>query len=73
MGAHSDKHLLYCDWNKRDSLLVSKEQFTSDLLQNYTAMSAFGIRRKEAPFFLPPYEWVQRQYCRAGPANSVCN
>ncbi|HEY4149580.1 MAG TPA: glycoside hydrolase family 9 protein, partial [Chitinophagaceae bacterium] len=57
LGPHSDKHLLYCDWNKRDSLLVSKKQFTNDLLQNYTAMSAFGIRRKDAPFFLPPYEW----------------
>ena len=27
LGAHSDKHLLYCDWNKRDSLFVTKEQF----------------------------------------------
>ena len=31
VGAHSDKHLLYCDWVKRDSLLVTKEEFSKDL------------------------------------------
>jgi endoglucanase len=57
LGAHSDQHLLYCDWTKRDSLLVNKKQFTSDLLRNYAAMQKFGIQKKSAPFFLPPYEW----------------
>ena len=57
LGAHSDKHLLYCDWNKRDSLLVSKKGFTEDLKRNYAAMQRFGISKKDAPYFLPPYEW----------------
>jgi peptidoglycan/xylan/chitin deacetylase (PgdA/CDA1 family) len=57
LGAHSDEHLLYCDWTKRDSLLVSKKQFTSDLLKNYSAMEKFGIQKQDAHFFLPPYEW----------------
>lgn len=57
IGAHSDKHLLYADWNKRDSLLVTKEQFKKDLLQNYTEMKQFGISKSKAVFFLPPYEW----------------
>ena len=57
MGAHSDDHLLYADWSKRDSLLVTKSQFTIDLLANYKAMNAYGIKKKEAPYFLPPYEW----------------
>ncbi|HUP12378.1 MAG TPA: glycoside hydrolase family 9 protein, partial [Niastella sp.] len=57
LGPHSDAHLLYCDWSKRDSLLVSKKQFTHDLANNYTAMKAYGITSKQAPFFLPPYEW----------------
>ncbi len=57
LGAHSDQHLLYCDWSKRDSLLVSQKQFTDDLLRNYAAMKTFGIEKKEAPCFLPPYEW----------------
>ena len=57
LGPHSDSHLLYCDWNKRDSLLVTRDQFDKDLLQNYSEMARFGIHRKDAPFFLPPYEW----------------
>ena len=57
LGAHSDKHLLYADWNKRDSLLVTKQQFKKDLLQNYAEMKRFGINQTNATFFLPPYEW----------------
>jgi peptidoglycan/xylan/chitin deacetylase (PgdA/CDA1 family) len=57
IGPHSDKHLLYCDWTKRDSLLVSKEVFSNDLLKNYNMMSRFGLNRGDAPYFLPPYEW----------------
>lgn len=56
-GAHSDKHLLYCDWGKRDSLLVSKQQFRFDLADNYTAMAGNHINVTKAGFFLPPYEW----------------
>jgi peptidoglycan/xylan/chitin deacetylase (PgdA/CDA1 family) len=48
---------LYCDWTKRDSLLVTKDQFARDLLDNYKEMEKFGIRQKDAQFFLPPYEW----------------
>lgn len=57
LGAHSDEHLLYCDWLNRDSLLVSKSQFAGDLLANYEKMKRFGVKKKDAPFFLPPYEW----------------
>ena len=57
LGAHSDKHLLYCDWSKRDSLLVSKQAFTDDLLQNYAEVKKFGVKKQDAKFFLPPYEW----------------
>jgi endoglucanase len=61
LGAHSDSHLLYNDWNKRDSLLVSEFQFKSDLLWNYSAMERFGIRIDSAKYFLPPYEWYNQQ------------
>ena len=57
LGAHSNEHLLYCDWTKRDSLLVTHEQFNNDLLQNYSAMKQYGINKADAPYFLPPYEW----------------
>jgi endoglucanase len=61
LGPHSDKHLLYASWTNRDSLVVSKEEFTSDLINNYNEMAAFGIDKKEAPFFMPPYEWYNQQ------------
>ncbi len=57
LGAHSDQHLLYCDWTKRDSLLVTKDQFRFDLADNYTAMARQGIDVKMAKYYLPPYEW----------------
>ena len=57
LGAHSDKHLLYCDWDKRDSLLVTKDRFITDLADNYASMEAQGIDDEKAKFFLPPYEW----------------
>jgi endoglucanase len=57
LGPHSDRHLLYCSWTNRDSLLESRDQFTKDLLANYTAMEKFGIKKKNARYFIPPYEW----------------
>lgn len=60
LGAHSDNHLLYCDWNNRDSLLVSREQFFDDLKNNYAIMKQFGIYKFQARYFLPPFEWYNR-------------
>lgn len=60
LGPHSNAHLLYADWTKRDSLLVSKAQFTTDLTANYKAMAAFGVKKSEASYFLPPYEWYNQ-------------
>ncbi|MBL7759831.1 MAG: glycoside hydrolase family 9 protein [Sediminibacterium sp.] len=57
LGPHSDQHLLYADWNKRDSLLVSYTQFNNDLNQNFNAMKAFGIQPERVRYFIPPYEW----------------
>ena len=37
--------------------MVTKEEFSSDLQHSYTAMNGFGITKKTASFFLPPYEW----------------
>jgi len=57
LGPHSDKHLLYCAWEKRDSLLVSKQEFITDLENNYDAMKMHDIKRKDASVFMPPFEW----------------
>lgn len=60
LGAHSDEHLLYCDWQERDKLLISREKFEGDLNNNYAAMRVFGITKNKTRFFLPPYEWYNR-------------
>ena len=64
LGPHSDRHLLYAGWSRRDSLLVSREEFLSDLSANYAAMEPFGISKERAPYFLPPYEWYNREVAR---------
>ena len=61
LGPHSNAHLLYNDWAKRDSLLVSELQFKTDLMSNFGAMEKFGIRMEDAKYFLPPYEWYNQQ------------
>lgn len=53
--------MLYADWTKRDSLLVTESQFKRDLSDNYRLMDAFGIRKENAQYFLPPYEWYNKQ------------
>jgi peptidoglycan/xylan/chitin deacetylase (PgdA/CDA1 family) len=57
LGAHSDQHLLYADWKKRDSLLVTEQEFKIDLKNNYDRMAKHGITQEEALYFLPPFEW----------------
>jgi peptidoglycan/xylan/chitin deacetylase (PgdA/CDA1 family) len=57
LGAHSDKHLLYADWTKRDSLLIDQNTFNADLLRNFKRMATFGITKTDALYFIPPYEW----------------
>jgi endoglucanase len=60
LGAHSDKHLLYCDWEDREITLVGREEFRADLEANFHEMERFGIRREAARLFIPPYEWYNR-------------
>jgi endoglucanase len=57
LGSHSGQHLLYNDWAKRDSLLVTRQGFDKDLTDSYEALGQWGIDKDEAAYFLPPYEW----------------
>lgn len=61
LGAHSDKHLLYCSWENRDRLLVTKDEFLSDIQSNYREMEKFGLSREESRYFIPPYEWYNEK------------
>jgi peptidoglycan/xylan/chitin deacetylase (PgdA/CDA1 family) len=60
LGAHSDAHLLYADWNDRGKLLVSQAEFEKDLNKNYAVMQEFKIEKRAAPYFLPPFEWYNQ-------------
>lgn len=64
LGAHSHHHLLYADWEKRDSTLVTDAEFKKDLQDNYHVMASFGIEKKDALYFLPPYEWYNGDIAR---------
>jgi len=61
LGAHSYNHLLYCSWENRDSLLVDKDTFLTDLENNYKEMAKFRIEKNAAKYFMPPYEWYNQQ------------
>lgn len=61
VGAHSNAHLLYCDWQKRDSTLISFKEFKTDLELNFSELQKFGIQSEDARFFMPPYEWYNRE------------
>ncbi|MBP9214581.1 MAG: polysaccharide deacetylase family protein [Chitinophagaceae bacterium] len=58
VGAHSDKHILYCDWKKRDSLLYSEDLIKEDILQNLIVLKKQHIEPK---YFMPPYEWHNKK------------
>jgi endoglucanase len=60
LGPHSDRHLLYCDWNDRTKTLVGREEFRDDLAANFREMERFGIAREKGHLFIPPYEWYNR-------------
>ncbi|WP_057936137.1 polysaccharide deacetylase family protein [Algoriphagus resistens] len=58
VGAHSDKHLLYCDWDKRDSLLIQPNEIQQDISANLSALEKLDISPK---IFMPPYEWYNAE------------
>lgn len=61
MGAHSDRHILYAPWDKRDKSLATPDSLALDLKRNYDELARFGIDREKAPWYLPPYEWYNKE------------
>ena len=61
VGSHSYGHLLYMPWENRDSLLVTREEFEKDMLKSYEAMRKAGIEYKDAPIYIPPYEYYNKE------------
>ena len=59
LGPHSDKHLLYCTWDKDRKTLVSRAAFATDLSANLEKVARFGADRPR--YFLPPYEHSNKE------------
>ncbi|MCX6207641.1 MAG: glycoside hydrolase family 9 protein [Bacteroidetes bacterium] len=57
LGPHSDQHLLYCDWTKRDSTLITRARFQYDFNQNLASMPKDIYSSSNIQYFIPPYEW----------------
>jgi peptidoglycan/xylan/chitin deacetylase (PgdA/CDA1 family) len=68
IGPHSDGHLLYCDWSRRDKSLIAQEDFAADLRKNVERLRALGACPPgRAIHFVPPFEWYNRDqvaWCR---------
>lgn len=62
LGPHSDRHLLYCAWEKSKPTLVSEDEFTRDLMANMERINTLGYEeRRFSRYFLPPYEHYNRE------------
>lgn len=65
VGGHSDKHILYADWDVNRTNLVTDDSLKCDIEANYDELQRFGIKREQAQYYLPPYEWYNKQNIQA--------
>ena len=65
VGGHSDRHLLYADWDEARTNLVTADSLILDLRANYAELEQFGITKENATYFLPPYEWYNAENVQA--------
>ena len=61
IGPHSDAHLLYCPWEDRARTLVTREEFTADLLANTRRLAELGVSAEAMRWWIPPYEWYNEE------------
>lgn len=61
VGGHSDSHMLYAEWSNRDSLIVTYDQILEDIKANARELEKFGVSKENSSWFLPPYEYYNRE------------
>jgi len=72
VGPHSDKHLLYAEWEARKKTLVTEEEFTADLKKNIADLRDVGALKGDGTvFFIPPYEHYNDDQVRWAKSMSV--
>jgi peptidoglycan/xylan/chitin deacetylase (PgdA/CDA1 family) len=62
VGPHSDGHVLYAPWEKRQQTLVSESRFRADLYRNLAELGELGADRSPPICFVPPFEWHNAQH-----------
>lgn len=65
VAAHSDKHLLYSPWGNRDSLYFTLDEIKEDAKLNIAELEKFGIEPSGARWFIPPYEYYNKEVVNA--------
>lgn len=61
VGAHSNKHILYAPWGEREKTRPTPDSLFNDIKNNYKELAKFGISVSDALWYLPPYEWYNRE------------
>ena len=56
VGAHSNNHPKYVASMDSKGTLISKHAFRTDLDKNFAELAKFGIEKRDANYFIPPYE-----------------
>ncbi len=60
---HGYNHKLYCDWENRDSTLISRDEFMAEMDSAYRSLGRYDISRIGASVFIPPFEWYNDSIC----------
>lgn len=58
IGGHSDRHILWADWNDERTPLVTEDSMLADVRGNLAALDSMGIPANDCRWFLPPFEWI---------------
>ena len=64
VAGHSDDHLLYAPWENRQQSLVSPDSLINDFHKNNYELERFGIDVSQVKYYLPPYEYYNREHVR---------
>jgi peptidoglycan/xylan/chitin deacetylase (PgdA/CDA1 family) len=65
VGGHSDKHILYAGWGvERANSLVGADSLVRDFRRNMVELAEAGVDMTTVDYYLPPYEWYNRESVR---------
>lgn len=71
VGPHSDRHILLADWDDARTTLATADSAVADMEANYAELARYGVRREDAPWIIPPYEWYNAEHIQAFRANGM--